>query len=79
MVLRWPVVRGELGGTLGSYRLEKIIGRGGISVVYLATHLHLDREVALKLLAEELTNSESFRERLLRESQAVARLDAVIP
>jgi serine/threonine-protein kinase len=52
-----------------------------MGVVYRATHLGLDRPVALKVIARELAGDASFRERFLRESRLAARLDhpAVIP
>jgi serine/threonine protein kinase len=60
---------------LGSYRIEGYIGRGGMGVVYRAEHVHLGRQVALKLLAPELAENESFRERFVRESRVAARVD----
>ena len=52
-----------------------------MGVVYRATHLGLDRPVALKVIARELAGDSSFRERFLRESRLAARLDhpAVVP
>jgi len=52
-----------------------------MGVVYRATHLGLERPVALKVIARELADSEGFRRRFLRESQLAARLDhpAVVP
>ncbi len=52
-----------------------------MGVVYRATHLGLDRPVALKVIARELAGDASFRERFLRESRLAARLDhpAVVP
>jgi streptogramin lyase len=52
-----------------------------MGVVYRATHLGLDRPVALKVIARELAGDASFRKRFLRESRLAARLDhpAVIP
>ena len=59
-----------IGTELGEYRIERLIGRGGMGVVYLALD-DLDRHVALKLMLPELANNEDFRERFIRESQAV--------
>ena len=46
-----------------------------MGVVYRATHLALDRPVALKVIARQLADDEAFRERFLRESRLAARLD----
>src|SRR3954465_12376044 len=46
-----------------------------MGVVYRATHMHLGRTVALKLLNPELAASEEFRERFVRESRAAAELE----
>ena len=46
-----------------------------MGVVYRATHMHLGRTVALKLLNPELAESEEFRERFIRESRAAAALE----
>jgi len=67
---------GEQTGTrLGGYLLGDVLGRGGMGVVYHATHVHLGREVALKVLAPELSDHDDFRERFLRESRLAASLD----
>jgi YVTN family beta-propeller protein len=63
------------GTELAGYRLEAIIGRGGMSVVYRAEHLRLRRKAAVKLLAPELAEDDRFRERFLGESQLAASLD----
>ena len=74
---------GELaiGETLAGYKIDALIARGGMGVVYRATHLSLERPVALKVISGELAGREGFRERFLRESRLAARLDhpAVIP
>src|SRR5689334_9275717 len=65
----------DVGSQLGAYRIEGYIGRGGMGVVYRAEHVHLGRQVALKLLAPELAENESFRDRFVRESRVAARVD----
>jgi predicted Ser/Thr protein kinase len=64
-----------IGGQLGSYLIESVIGRGGMSVVYRAKHARLGTSVALKVLAPELGSDDSFRERFLREAQMAAAID----
>ncbi len=70
-----------IGSTLAGYRLDALIARGGMGVVYRATHLALDRPVALKVIARQFADDEGFRDRFLRESRLAARLDhpAVVP
>ena len=63
------------GTRLGGYLLGDVLGRGGMGVVYRATHVHLGREVALKVLAPELSGYGDFRERFLRESRLAASLE----
>jgi DNA-binding beta-propeller fold protein YncE/predicted Ser/Thr protein kinase len=65
----------RVGTTLAGYRIEERIGRGGMSVVYRADDVRLNRKVALKLLAPELAEDDAFRERFLRESRLAASLD----
>ncbi len=65
----------RLGTELAGHRIERIIGRGGASVVYLAEHVRLGRLVALKLLAPHLADDAAFRERFIRESRIAAGLD----
>ncbi|MGY1630940.1 serine/threonine-protein kinase [Geodermatophilus sp. SYSU D01186] len=65
----------EPGGHFGSYLIESIVGRGGMGVVYRARDTRLDRPVALKLLAPELTVNSNFRSRFVRESRLAAAVD----
>jgi DNA-binding beta-propeller fold protein YncE/tRNA A-37 threonylcarbamoyl transferase component Bud32 len=65
----------RIGTELAGYRLDALVGRGGMSVVYRAEHLRLKRDAAVKLLAPELADDARFRERFLRESEVAASLD----
>jgi serine/threonine protein kinase len=56
------------------YRIESLLGRGGMGAVYLATHLGTGRTVALKVLVPELTANEDAVERFRREAQAAGRV-----
>jgi serine/threonine-protein kinase len=58
----------------GRYRLEERLARGGMSTVYAATDLRLDRTVAVKVMAEHLKHDPSFVERFTREARAAAML-----
>jgi ABC-type branched-subunit amino acid transport system substrate-binding protein len=63
------------GTIFAGYRIESLVGRGGMGVVYRATDLSLERPVALKLIAPELAEDDRFRERFLREPRLAASLD----
>ena len=54
--------------------IETPIGRGGMGAVYLGRQISLDREVAVKVLASELSDDPLFLERLEREARVMARL-----
>jgi serine/threonine protein kinase len=70
-----PVAAITPGAELAGYRIESVLGEGGMGIVYLATQLKLGRRVALKVLAPELAGDEEFRQRFVRESNAAAALD----
>lgn len=69
-----PVVGLEPNLQVGDFRLEKRLGSGGMSVVYQALQISLNRRVALKVLPMNLTGGISAVERFHREARAAARL-----
>jgi predicted Ser/Thr protein kinase len=62
------------GHKIGEYRIERILGEGGMGVVYLAQDLRLPRQVAIKALSPAYTHDPSRRERFRREASAAAAL-----
>lgn len=65
----------EVGSVLaGKYRVEKILGKGGMGVVVAAMHLHLREQVALKFLLPSVGRTEEFNARFLREAKVSAKL-----
>jgi hypothetical protein len=66
---------GTIGRVLeGKYRLEQLLGRGGMGAVYQARDMRLDRMVAVKVVRSELIGDPDAQRRFLREAQIVARL-----
>ena len=63
------------GFQIAGYRVESVIGRGGMAMVYRAQDVRLGRRVALKLLDPVLAGSREFQRRFIRESQLAASLD----
>ena len=56
------------------FRVERVIGKGGMGTVVVATHLQLEQRVALKFLNDQLANQPAIVERFLREARSSARL-----
>jgi serine/threonine protein kinase len=65
----------RLGSMFGRYRIDSIIGRGGMGVVFRATDPALERTVALKFLTPELAEDPAFQARFLRESRLAAAIE----
>ena len=63
-----------LGQILGQYRVEEVLGQGGMGVVYRAYDLKLQRAVALKFLPADLTSDAERRKRFQLEARAAARI-----
>lgn len=58
----------------GKYRLDELIGRGGMGAVYRATHVGTGRQVAVKVMAPELAGHGEFLERFRQEARTIGRL-----
>lgn len=68
-----PIVKvGEV--IRGKYRVDRVIGEGGMGVVVAATHLNLERSVAIKLLNAKSSDSDEAIERFTREARAAAKI-----
>jgi serine/threonine protein kinase len=76
-----PSVRAQVGLVLGDYRLEKRIARGGMSEVYLATQLSLDRTVAVKVARQEGGPDDELAARFTREALVLGQFQSpyIIP
>jgi serine/threonine-protein kinase len=59
---------------LGKYRIDGLIGTGGMGNVVRASHLYLHQPFAIKVLLPQMTESDSTKQRFLREAQATVRL-----
>jgi hypothetical protein len=69
------VVDVYIGSVVGGHRITRLIGRGGMGLVYEAVDVSLDRTVAIKLVAPELAREPGFRERFISESKVAASID----
>lgn len=63
------------GRRLGHYRIDGVIGRGGMSVMYRATDMRLGRKVALKVIGDQLAADAEFRERFVDEARNTSAID----
>lgn len=64
-----------VGRRLGHYRVDGVIGRGGMSTMYRATDLRLGRTVALKIMSDALAGDAEFRERFVDEARNTSAID----
>ena len=69
-----PGALGE-GSKFGGFRIERTLGHGGMGIVYLATELRLDRQVALKVIRADLAGDDNFRARFRSESRTAASVE----
>jgi hypothetical protein len=67
----------EVGSTFGPYRIDGVVGVGGMGMVYAATDTRLGRRVAVKVLLGQFAESAEFLQRFQREATVLARLDSV--
>lgn len=58
-----------------TYRIDRLLGQGGMGAVFLGHDLTLDRDVAIKIMHPNIATQEGFRERFLQEARAVANLE----
>jgi serine/threonine protein kinase len=63
------------GDRLGDFEIVEVAGAGGMGVVYKARQLSLDRDVALKVIKDEIAAEAEYRERFLREAKLAASVD----
>src|SRR5438093_1677670 len=70
------IEQGFLSGELldDKYRIEQLLGQGGMGAVYRATHLGTKRTVAIKVIHPQFSDHEEFVERFRREAEAAGRL-----
>ena len=65
-----------LGREIDGYRLERVLGKGGMGIVYQAVDLALSRTVALKIIAPQMAQNKAFLRRFQSEARALARIES---
>jgi len=64
-----------VGSSVAGYRIERVLGTGGMGTVYLVANPELPRREALKVLSAELSRDAGFRSRFIREADVASRLE----
>src|ERR1700749_1087646 len=65
----------KVGDRLGDFEITEVAGAGGMGVVYKARQQSLDRDVALKVIRDEIAAEPEYRDRFLREAKLAASVD----
>lgn len=75
-IARNTFMQSKLSGQIfGHYKLDKILGTGGMSLVYRARQTNIERDVAIKIMAPALANQEGFAQRFKQEAEIFAKLE----
>ncbi|MGA9343313.1 MAG: serine/threonine protein kinase, partial [Rhodanobacteraceae bacterium] len=64
-----------VGQTIGNYRIEALLGTGGMGQVYRANHALLNRPAAIKVMHANLASDATFQARFIQEAKSVAALN----
>ncbi len=64
-----------IGQQLDEYRIDRLLGKGGMARVYVGIDVRLNRRVAIKVIDPQFTNDSEYTARFVREAQAIARLE----
>jgi serine/threonine-protein kinase len=71
-----PVTRAEPGAVIGGrYRIDRVLGQGGMGTIFAATHLGIEDQVVLKVLRDANVQQRTYLRRFYQEARAISRLD----
>ena len=74
MLVLYPSPESFIGQEFDGYRIDSVLGTGGMGIVFKATQLELERQVALKVINPSLAQDESFLQRFKSEAHALAKI-----